>query len=251
MPRMLGVFLLVVSMFLLKIATQTTAADACKEEVACTANEHGLLKGCACLSGACSGRDQVSGRALGCNRVTNRCAPCVPGGLNCQCRAEGACDSNLVCENDQCMPTPAFSLTCTASGDVGCSCSATRLCKQTLACSSQLSRCVACPTGCKQQCANAHFGISDNDTCAQTECTTCKTTPGCVWCGEFYGGCRTTSCPSGVAQPLCRCSAEHVRAQMTCFSMENQCYAENDVVKLCNCRRKLSSSFFFFFFLML
>jgi hypothetical protein len=177
--------------------TNDPKGDVCRDEVNCKASEIGALKGCICASnGKCTGTDPESGLVLGCNRVTNRCAPCNPGSLFCACLNGNACSAaGLVCDDGQCMPAPSgFTLPCPQSGGIGCPCISTP-CNPKYACSSQLSRCISCPVGCKEKCSQAAVGI--NDTCAglSTSCMECKASANCAWCG--MSGCRTRVCPDG------------------------------------------------------
>jgi len=178
--------------------TDDPTGDVCRDEVGCKSTDIGRLKGCICNpSGKCTGTDAESGLVLGCNRATNRCGPCNPGTLFCACLNGNACSAaGLVCDDGQCMPTAGggFSLPCPIKGGIGCPC-LTEKCSPKYACSSQLSRCISCPPGCKEKCSQAAIGI--NDTCAglSTSCMECKANPDCAWCGE--SGCRSNTCPDG------------------------------------------------------
>jgi hypothetical protein len=170
--------------------------DTCKDEPAeCLPNQFATVAGCPCINGNCTGTDSASGLVLGCNRATQRCAPCMASKLFCKCGPGGACDANLACIGGQCMPAQGFTIDCPIKGAAGCPCTQDK-CAPSFACSSQLSRCVACPPGCKESCAKTSVGR--NDTCAgkSTSCQDCKADMQCNWCGSTQG-CRPNKCDDG------------------------------------------------------
>ena len=176
--------------------------DVCRDEVSCLASQIGTLKGCLCRDGKCSGTDPESGMVLGCNRATDRCAPCIAGQLFCVCLPGNSCSAGLTCDNEICMPEPTFSLPCSQPGGIGCPCLADR-CQPKYACSSQLSRCITCPVGCSEKCAQAALNTTDPCAGKSTSCNLCKATKNCVWCGAT-GGCRTDNCIDGsTGQAVC------------------------------------------------
>lgn len=166
--------------------------DVCRDEVGCKAHEIGTVTGCTCDGGRCYGYDQPSGARLGCNRFTDRCAPSNDGTLFGAC-IDDTCPNGLVCEDFQCMPGPNFTVPCSGHGDIGCPCVSAK-CRPENACSSQTSRCIACPPGCKDKCAKASIDI--NATCAAaSSCTGCKSIGACNWCGN--SGCSAGTCADG------------------------------------------------------
>ena len=143
--------------------------------------------------------------AFGCSSGSGDKKPvCAPGNENCECKADGTCDTGLECKDNKCVKTAA----CTP-GTENCECKADGTCDTGLECKD--NKCVK-PASCTQgteDCECKADGTCDSGLeCKDNKCVKLTCTPGTEDCqcksdGSCEGNleCKDNKCQQKTCDP--------------------------------------------------